>query len=99
MIDLATRIGQLMERNGWSVYKLSNESGIKDSTIYSILDNKNANPKYFTLVKIAEAFEMTLEELFKDDIQNSDSFLVARKYDKLSKTSKEIIDFLLQKLD
>ena len=98
MVDLAVRIGQLMEQKGWSTYKLAAKAGIKDSTIYSLFD-KNCNPTYKTLLALADAFEISLAELLSENIKDSDSYLVARKYDSLSDKSKEIIDFLFQKLD
>ncbi|MBO6261510.1 MAG: helix-turn-helix transcriptional regulator [Bacilli bacterium] len=99
MKDLATRIGQLMEQRGWTAYKLAEKAGLKDTTVYSLFDKKKCNPTFATLVAIADAFEITLSELFVEEIKDPNSFMISQKYDALSDKSKEIIDFLLKKLD
>lgn len=52
----------LKERN-ISVNKLAKEADIPVSNIYKILDKKNLNPGVYTVKRIAEYLNVTIEEL------------------------------------
>jgi len=49
-----------------SVDKFANENGIPNSKLYRILNgSEDANPRFNTLVEIAEALNCSLGKLFK----------------------------------
>ena len=71
---LANRILSLCKRKGISVNGLATMSGIRQSTLNSILHGKSQNPKLKTLHKIALAFSMTPAELLDFPELNEYSF-------------------------
>lgn len=62
--QLGMRIAYLRGQKGWSQLTLSIESGVNRNYICD-LENGKRNPTLNILEKIANAFSITLEELFK----------------------------------
>lgn len=62
--QLGMRIAYLRAQKGWSQLTLSIESGVNRNYICD-LENGKRNPTLNILEKIANAFSITLEELFK----------------------------------
>ncbi len=60
------RILQLKGERNWSEYRLSEESGIAQSTISSWF-RKNINPSISSLESICHAFHITLSQFFAYD--------------------------------
>lgn len=60
------RILQLKEERNWSEYRLSEESGIPQSTISSWF-RKEINPTISSLESICRAFHITLSQFFAYD--------------------------------
>lgn len=54
---------RIRELRGISRYKLSKMSGVKESTLQNIENSEDPNPTFKTLCKIADALEITLEDL------------------------------------
>lgn len=79
-MDVIGRINQLTEQRGWSVYKLSLEAGITQSTLASMLMRKTP-PKIDTLQSICDAFGITLSQFFLEDEQ----------IEVVTKTEKELL--------
>lgn len=72
---LAGRINLLCQkRGGISISELSEMSGLRQSTISSIVNAGSNNPKIQTLHKIATGFGMTLAEFLDFDELNAYSF-------------------------
>ena len=65
-MDARERIRDLMEKRGWSEYRLAIESKLSQSTIANIF-NRNTMPSVTTLESICEAFGITLAQFFADD--------------------------------
>lgn len=57
------RVLQLKEQRGWTEYRLSEESGIAQTTISSWF-RKNVNPSISSLENICKAFNITMSEFF-----------------------------------
>ena len=70
--SIKTRIEQLCKQRHWSYYKLSKESGFQQSTLKSILKEKNM-PSLYTLYKICEAFNISLSDFFNDKLFDSNT--------------------------
>jgi len=60
------RIMALCEEKRWSIYKLSNESGISPSTIKSILYGKSQNPGIVTIKILCDGLGIKLSDFFND---------------------------------
>ncbi len=62
------KIRKLLNFKKWSVYKLSKESGLAQSTLSDILTGKNKNPNLETLTKIADALDVSIDRLTGESI-------------------------------
>lgn len=99
-MDVLGRIKYLMDKENWSEYKLSKESGISQSTINSMFRNNN-NPSIYTLENICYAFGITLSEFFKEDKLNEIPFeyrKIISKWDLLNKEQKILILNLIDQI-
>lgn len=67
--DVLGKITTLRQERNWSEYELSNRSGITQSTISSWYRKKTL-PTIGSLVKICDAFNITLSQFFMTDKDN-----------------------------
>ncbi len=65
--DAIRRILDLCQARGWTVYRLSKESGIPYSTLCTMLHKANA-PSLPTLIKLCEGFGISMAQFF--DVQD-----------------------------
>ena len=65
---VALRISNLLIKNNMSKYRLEKESGLTHSALRYIFNEINNDVKFSTICKVADAFNMTLEEFFDDDL-------------------------------
>lgn len=95
-MDILKKIQSLQKDRGWSIYKLSQEAGLTQSTL-SNMYKRGTNPSLSTLQGLCSAFDVSLEELFHDDdgIESStlslDETKLITSYRKLSSDKKESI--------
>ena len=64
----AIRITKILNERNISKYKLEKESGLTHSALRYIFNEINSDVKFSTICKVVNAFNMTLEEFFNDDI-------------------------------
>lgn len=65
MVDILATIARYRQERGWSEYRLSEKSGISQSTI-STWYRKNMNPTIASLEKICDAYGITLSQFFAE---------------------------------
>ena len=65
-MDVLTRIANLREEKGWSLYQLANKAGLTYKTLYNWY-NGDSVPTVKALEAVAEALEVPLCELFTTD--------------------------------
>ena len=65
-MDINGKIIDLCNERGWSIYELSLQSGITQSTLNSMIHRGNP-PKIENLQCICEAFGITLAQFFLDN--------------------------------
>ncbi len=58
-------VQRLIDLKGWTIYRLSKESGVSLTVLYS-LGEKKSGPTAETLVKMANALNVSLDELVKE---------------------------------
>ncbi len=58
-------IKKLRNKKGWSQEKLAREAGISYQTLIKIEQSRIKNPKLQTLVKLAKALGVSLDDLIK----------------------------------
>jgi transcriptional regulator with XRE-family HTH domain len=64
---IENNIQRYIDLKGWTLYRLSKESGVSLTVLYS-LENKKNGPTADTLVKLADALGVTLDELVREQI-------------------------------
>lgn len=57
-------IQRFIDEKGWTIYRLAKESGVTVSALYNI-GKKRQGPYAETLVKLADALGVTLDELVR----------------------------------
>lgn len=65
MIDVNVKLKELLEKTGWSEYKLAKESGLSESTVANIF-RRNTVPSIATLEAICNGFGITLSQFFSE---------------------------------
>lgn len=63
-MTIAENVHKLLDEKGWTVYRLGKESGISLTVLYS-LGEKKQGPNAETLVRLAKALDVTVDELVK----------------------------------
>lgn len=93
------RIIQLRLERGWSEYKLSEESGIAQTTISSWF-RKNIYPSIPSLEKICKAYNITLSQFFNWDNEpislSEKQFELLNNWNKLTTKQQDLILELLK---
>ncbi|MGM9647657.1 MAG: helix-turn-helix domain-containing protein [Eubacteriales bacterium] len=64
-MDTNERLRKLLKERGWTMYRLSVNSGLSESTIANIF-RRNTIPSVDTLERICDAFGITLAQFFAD---------------------------------
>ena len=67
---VAMRISKLLIKNNMSQYELSLKSGISKQGIANIINEKYTTIKLDTIYKLADGFDMTIQEFINDEIFN-----------------------------
>lgn len=73
---VALRISELLIKNKMTRYALCKKICLPEQTLKNIIDERNKDIKLSTIAKIAEGFNMTLEEFFGSPIFNSSNIVV-----------------------
>jgi transcriptional regulator with XRE-family HTH domain len=60
---LAKRLKQLRKQRGWSQQKLAEKTGLSFNAVTKIEQGLAKHPTLKTLIKLAQAFEMGIDEL------------------------------------
>lgn len=80
MNKYAAKIDKMRSDRGWTVYRLSQETGVPDQTINKWF-YKNAMITIPSLLKVCETFSITLAEFFSDNKVVELSPKVVKLYD------------------
>lgn len=69
MFTMTNQIKNILERKGWTIYKLHKQTGITYNTAHALAtaDKIPARTDYETLKKIARALEVRIDDLETDD--------------------------------
>ena len=101
-MNVLERIEELRIKKGWTLYKLSLEAGLTQSTLTNMFSRKTL-PSITTLNAICEAVGISLSEFFASDIDenlflnNKEKELVL-SYRKLSEKNKIAVKSLCDNL-
>lgn len=67
--SISKRLEQLCKERNWSYYRLAKEAGFQQSTLKSIIKEKNM-PSLYTLSKICDAFNISVQDFFSSEVFN-----------------------------
>lgn len=70
---VALRISNLLIKKNMTQYQLSKKMLTDQSTIKHIIHEEYKSIKFDTLVRIADAFDMTVQEFLNDDLFNREN--------------------------
>lgn len=70
---VALRVSNLLIKNNITQYELSKRMITDQSTIKHIIHEEYNSIKFETLLKIADAFGITIQEFLNDDLFNQDN--------------------------
>lgn len=92
-MEVLTRIVQLREERGWSLYQLASKAGLAYKTLYNWY-NGDSVPTIKALEAVAEAFEVPICELFTTDkifVANNELQELITKWKKLDVRQKDAV--------
>ena len=100
-MNVLKKINKMRIDRGWSVYRLSMESGIPQSTLTNMF-NRETLPSITTLECICHAFGVTMSEFFREDearAQSAEVSEVASAFEKLSEDDRRLVLTVIRRLN
>lgn len=92
-MEVLTRIVELREKKGWSLYQLASKAGLTYKTLYNWYNGETV-PTLKALEAVAEALEIPLYSLFTTDrvyIANDELQELLQKWEKLDQKQKAAV--------
>lgn len=96
-MNVLKKINKMRLERDWSVYRLSLESGISQSTLTNMF-NRETLPSITTLECICHAFGITMAEFFTEEGENEGEKSLVVLYRHLSSEAKQNILALMREL-
>ena len=98
MKDILAKIISYREARNWSEYQLAEKAGLPQSTISSWY-RKNMIPSVASLMKICDAFDITLSQLFSEneellDLNDEQKLLLAKWATLTAEQRKAILELI-----
>lgn len=91
---LSERMRQLMNERGWSVQHLAQIAGLPEETVKNIYYAKTPDPKISTIMKLAEAFNLSVNCLMGKCQHTPQERAILRNYRACGKHGKAIIELI-----
>jgi len=70
---VALKVAQLLSKHKITEYQLAKRMATSQSTIQHILNDEYKSIKFDTLMKIADAFSITIQQFLNDDLFNKEN--------------------------
>ena len=70
---VAIRVSKLLAKNKITQYELAKRMATSQSTVKHIIDEEYKSIKFETLLKISDAFKMTIQEFLNDEVFNQEN--------------------------
>lgn len=98
-MNILKKINKMRIDRGWSVYRLSVESGVSQSTITNMF-NRETLPSITTLESICTAFGVTMSEFFTEENFNTepDDEEVLALYRSMNAESRQLVLGIMREL-
>ena len=101
-MDVLERVAQLRDDRGWSNYKLSQVSGVSQTTLRNMF-TRNTLPGIATLEAICGGFGITFAQFFANEDEaitlDSEQKAILKTWGALSKEQKEALLVLIRKTE
>lgn len=95
------RIAELMAKKGWSKYKLAQETGLYQTTVYDWFNDKHYTPDRNSIELICSAMDISLAEFYSgiDESElNGEQIYLLQLFEKVPESKKQLIFDLLRSL-
>lgn len=100
-MDVKKRILELMDKRGWTKYRLAKETGIYITTINDWFSGKGYTPSRESIVSICEAMGITVAEFYggieEHDLTN-EQLVLLEKFEKVPKDRRQMVFDLMEVL-
>lgn len=63
---IGSKLTEVSTRKGWTFYMLSRNSGVPLTTLLHIVDGSTKNPGIYTVMRLCDALELSMEELIHE---------------------------------
>lgn len=94
MSQAGLNLKYLRKLRGWTQEEFAQKLNIKRSLV-GAYEEERADPRLDVLERVSELFSLSLDELFREDLSaQSDSYLMKRREQKLSKADRNVIAFV-----
>lgn len=100
-MDIHSRIQELINKKGWSLYKLSEKTGIHKTTVYDWFNEKHYTPDRKSIELICAALDISLTEFYSGiDVSELDGeqMLLLELFAKVPKSKRKVVFELLRNL-
>lgn len=84
---IVKNIVNYIEKNDLKVTEFAKKCGLRPTTIYSLINGQTKNPTLEVLIKLSETMGMTIDELTKNDKQETDE--IKKIYEKIKDLDNE----------
>lgn len=100
LVNVLERIEALMKQRNWSVYRLSKESGLSQSTLSHVF-RKDSEPTISTLETICKTFGISLSQFFSDSnfvSLTEEQQDILNRWSKLSEEQKRLVIAMIENM-
>ena len=100
-MDIHGRIQELLTKQGWSLYKLSEESGIHKTTVYNWFNDKHYTPDRNSIEIICATLNISLTEFYSgidEGELDGDQMLLLELFSKVPIKKRKVVFELLRNL-
>lgn len=95
------RILELLEKNGWTKYKLAQETGLYQTTVYDWFNDKHYTPDRKSIELICASLNISLTEFYSGIDENEldgEQILLLELFEKVPKSKRKVVFELLRNL-
>jgi len=100
-MDIQERILNLINKRGWSLYRLAKETGIHATTVYDWFNDNHFTPSRKSIEIICAAMDVSVAEFFsgiEENQLNDEQILLLELFSKVPQNKKQFVFDLLRTL-
>ncbi len=100
-MTIQQRISELLEKKGWSKYKLAQETGLYQTTVYDWFNDKGCTPDRKSIELICAAMNISMVEFYSgidEGELTGEQTLLLQLFDKVPESKRQLVFDLLRTL-